>query len=138
MNNQNKKIIFKRLDKLIIATILMFLITSSLVPAQIAFNKNDIQDEPSYEFQQTVSYSLNDLEFGTLMDYDTVEIKDGFYLSNVGKPMLPSKQIKIALPPGMIVESISIDSEERIEIPGEYNVFPYNLIYFHYYLLNTL
>ncbi len=50
---------------------------------------------------------------------------DGFgYLIVPGKPMLPSKNFLIALPPGAWVQSIEVKGTGAIQLPGTYRIMP--------------
>ena len=78
----------------------------------------------AFSVRYTAHFSQDELSFGKLMGYDMVTLKDGDFLTELGKPMLPSKELKIALPPGMAVTSVLVLNTTEEEIPGEYNIFP--------------
>jgi hypothetical protein len=80
--------------------------------------------EEGYKVQYVALFSQNDLLFDKLKGYDMVRLKDVGFLSELGKPMLPSKEVNIALPSGMTVKSISVIDATKEEIPGEYNILP--------------
>ena len=75
----------------------------------------------------TAQFSKDDFSFSQLNDYDMVNLKDGNWLSELGKPMLPTKEIIIALPSGMAVNSVRVVSQTEVQIPGVYNIYPAQL-----------
>jgi len=79
---------------------------------------------PLAPVQYTIHFSQTELSFGKLKGYDMVRLDDGDYISQLGKPMLPTREIKIALPPGMVAQTVRIVASELEEITGEYNVLP--------------
>jgi hypothetical protein len=82
-------------------------------------------DNPdAYTIQHTAEFSKADLSFDKLMGYDIVRLNDGDYLWAVGKPMLPYKELKVALPTGMAAKRVRVVDTKSEEIPGEYNIFP--------------
>ncbi len=83
-----------------------------------------LMSEGDYQVRYVVEFSLDDLAFGQVMGYDVAALKDGGFLSDLGKPMLPSKELRIALPPGMAVTSVYVTDTESQGITGEYNIFP--------------
>ena len=76
------------------------------------------------EVKYTAQFSEADLSFRTLMGYDVVEIKDGNIINDIGKPMIPAKEIKVALPKDFAVKSVKVVATKSMEIKGEYNIFP--------------
>jgi len=78
----------------------------------------------SYTLQYTLNFSEKDLSFEKLLGYDLVTMKDCSYLDRLGKPMLPTKNIMIALPSGMKVKNIRILSNRVQSIQGTYTIFP--------------
>jgi hypothetical protein len=77
-----------------------------------------------YQVQFTAEFSVDELSFDRLTGYDIVGLKDCQVLAELGRPMLPSKELKIALPSGMAVQSVYVVDTESEEIPGEYHIFP--------------
>ena len=77
-----------------------------------------------YEFRHGVRFSQEELQFGKLTEYDLVKLKGGSVLAELTKPMLPSKELRIALPRGMEAKRVYVVDERSETIPGEYNVFP--------------
>lgn len=77
-----------------------------------------------YTVLYTAQFSKEDLSFDQLRGYDMVRLGEGYYVEELGKPMLPLIELKIALPAGMAVKSVmAVDTKSEV-IPGEYNIFP--------------
>jgi hypothetical protein len=83
-----------------------------------------LMSEGDYQVRYVAEFSLADFSFSKLMDYDLVTLKDGDFLSDLGRPMLPSKELRIALPAGMAVTSVYVTDTKSKEITGEYTIFP--------------
>lgn len=117
--------ISKKFVKVVVFAIVVFFVVSSLAPAQmISERKKADVFENDFEIEYTVTFSADDFLFDKLMGYDTVELKDGTCINDVGKPMMPAKEIKIALPAGMAVKEVRVVDTKSVEVKGEYNVFP--------------
>ena len=106
----------RRLGGLMSVVLIMFCVIPHFVIAQIS------PQQPQLTY--TLKFSESDLIFDELMGYDVVQIKDGDVINDIGKPMMPAKEIKIALPAGMGVEEIQIAATKTIDIEGEYTIFP--------------
>ena len=109
------------LKKGMITLISIVFMLSLLSSAQIASEFNKAVD---YQLEYTVSFSQEYIIFGTLMGYDLIQLSDGTYINDVGKPMMPVKQLNIALPDGMKADDISVVGYTSELIQGEYNIFP--------------
>lgn len=71
--------------KLIIALFLAVFIMSFAKP---------LLSEDNYKVQYVAEFSHEELSFEKLMGYDNVRLKDGEWLSDLAKPMLPSKEFE--------------------------------------------
>jgi len=71
-----------------------------------------------------VEFSSSELRFGTLNDYQTVELQDGLPIAVIGKPMLVGREIRLALPAGMAVEHVRVVETVTETIPGDFNICP--------------
>ena len=74
--------------------------------------------------QYTINFSEKDLCFSKILGYDLVTMKECSSLNELGKPMLPTKSILIALPHDMKATAIRILSLRRQPIQGIYTIFP--------------
>jgi len=82
------------------------------------------QAEKVMEVRHTVEFSLNDITFDHLQGYDIVRLGGGDYVAVEGKPMLPAREIRIALPSGMAARTVRIAASSLQEIDGEFNILP--------------
>jgi hypothetical protein len=104
--------------------------SSEKISPQLALNTNrtaETQEKPiprETPLQYTLHFSTEDLSFTTLLGYDQVTLKDGSYLTEPGKPMLPIKTILIAVPDDMKTTTLSILSVSEQLLPGTYTIFP--------------
>ncbi|MCK4827338.1 hypothetical protein KA005_67025, partial [bacterium] len=92
--------------------------------ACFVFFAQPVYAEDSYQVRHTAEFSLDELEFYQTMAWDMVRLTDGGHLAELGKPMLPSKEIRIALPAGMAVTGVQIVGATQERIPGQFNIFP--------------
>jgi hypothetical protein len=117
-------VIIKNKNKLSITIIVAaFLITSTIVPAQIINNYKKENNEIS-DIAIAVTFSENDLIFETFDGYDVVYLKDGGVLNDIGKPLLPIKNILVALPENMKATNVRILSNVEKELSSVYNILP--------------
>jgi hypothetical protein len=77
-----------------------------------------------YEIRQPVQFHQSEFKFDKIDQYDNVWIIDGSALNHPGKPMLPAREIQIALPAGMKVENVSVTDIRSSRLPGDYNIYP--------------
>jgi len=111
--------------RLVIVALIVLFILPSLSPAQMIIEQiNEAGDVEKYELKYCVTFSKDDIIFGKLMGYDTIQLKDGTCINDVGKPMMPAMEIKIALPAGMAVKGVRVVDTESVDVKGEYNVYP--------------
>ncbi|MGB2768531.1 MAG: C25 family cysteine peptidase [Candidatus Zixiibacteriota bacterium] len=95
-----------------------------LAIACFVFFAQPVYAEDSYQVGYTAEFSLDELEFYQTMAWDMVRLTDGSHLAELGKPMLPAKEIRIALPAGMVVTGVQIVGATQEEIPGRFDIFP--------------
>ncbi len=120
------------MKKKMIGFLICTLLIATALPAAGTMNFNKTNGEEQniasnnecYELKYTVEFFKDDLIFDTMMGYDIVRLTDNNYLNELGKPMLPSRQIQIALPSGVTVESVDVVDTKKEEIPGTYDIFP--------------
>jgi hypothetical protein len=87
-------------------------------------NEDRENQQESYSLQYTISFSKEDLSFGTLQGYDLVTMKECSYLTEYGKPLLPAKHLLIALPDGMKATNLRILSIQKQSLQGHYTIYP--------------
>lgn len=87
-----------------------------------------IEDEDTiaqeYALQYTLRFSHDDFSFGSLSGYDLVTMDEGTFLDEIGKPLIPAKNIMIALPHEMQVKQVRLISVQDQPIPGSYTIVP--------------
>lgn len=71
-----------------------------------------------------LDFNQSDFAFDKYGDYDIVKLRGGMYLSDDGKPWIPAKEVRIALPDGMKAENVIVESVRNREIAGEFSIFP--------------
>ncbi len=70
-------------------------------------------------FPSSGEYQIIDSEMG-----QKIEMQGYGYLLDPGKPLLPSRNLLIALPPGAEVESVKVKGENAKQLPGTYQIIP--------------
>ena len=83
-----------------------------------------LSDGLTFEVRYTATFSEDDLVFGELRGYDTVGLRGGDSVNELGKPRLPAQTVGIALPAGMAVTSVRLAGSTSVPLAGEYAVFP--------------
>jgi len=71
-----------------------------------------------------INISFPDFEIVENNGTHSIEIDGYNYLLEAGKPLLPFKNILIALPPDSIVESVDVKGLNMKQIPGFYKIIP--------------
>ena len=100
------------------------LILALMVSVLILFFAKPLLSENSYKVQYKAEFSKENFSFDKLKGYDRIRFKEGTYLTDVAKPMLPSREIQIAIPAGMKITNVYAADIKSEEISGEYNIFP--------------
>lgn len=75
----------------------------------------------------TLSYSETDIKFFKQNDFDIVSLPQFDFIIDslkIGEPMMPVKTIRILLPTGTEINSISVNSVKEEKIEGTYNIYP--------------
>ncbi|NIM96772.1 MAG: hypothetical protein GTO24_01415, partial [candidate division Zixibacteria bacterium] len=84
----------------------------------------EVFPQENYQVRYTAEFSMDDFSFDRVMGYDMVWLKEGGHLAEPGKPMLPSREIRISLPSGMQVTGLQVVNTTWEEIPGEFGILP--------------
>ncbi|HIH29094.1 MAG TPA: hypothetical protein HA260_04755 [Thermoplasmata archaeon] len=93
-------------------------------PKITIIDENQDNQQQSYSIQYTISFSKEDISIDRFHGYDLVNMKDCTYLTQYGKPLLPAKHLRIALPDGMKATTIQIQSMQKQSLPGRYTLYP--------------
>jgi hypothetical protein len=83
-----------------------------------------VPQAPSMMVEETLSFSPGDLSLEKLDGYDVVRLAGCDFLNEAGKPWLPSRQVRVALPAGMVAESVRVEWTANEELDGQFNIFP--------------
>ena len=81
-------------------------------------------DSKKYELTFKITFSEDQLFFDSLEEYNIISLTDGGHLAEPGKPMLPVKNIMIALPEEMKATTIRVTDVEMKHLSGTYNILP--------------
>ena len=113
--------------------IIIFMLSSVFVTANTSDNlviQPTTQEGYSFEMNDEsirLTIAVGSYEMTNTDGGDEIFIEDFGRLLVPGKPNLPSKIFSIAIPPGATVESVTFDSGEGIQIPGNYEISPSSL-----------
>jgi hypothetical protein len=77
-----------------------------------------------YHLEYTFSFSEQDLRFEKSRGFDLVTMQDCPSLNEVGNPLLPVKQIMVALPSGMKATALRVLSVQEQPLHGTYTLLP--------------
>ena len=72
----------------------------------------------------TYQFTIDDFELSSFQDYDIIMLRDGGILNEIGKPMVPIKNILIALPENTKASNIKVLEIKEEELPGSYLLLP--------------
>lgn len=72
----------------------------------------------------TIEFSQSQITFTKLGAYDMIRMTDVGVLSDLGKPVLPAKNVRIALPSGMRATYVEAESFHTMAIPGTFYITP--------------
>ncbi|MCJ7507133.1 MAG: C25 family cysteine peptidase, partial [candidate division Zixibacteria bacterium] len=100
------------------------LVSGLFVALSLVLFASPLLSQASYNAKYVAEFVQDDLSFDKLAGYDRVRLKGGDWLSDIAKPMLPAKELRIALPAGMKVTDVYATDIKTQEIIGEYNIFP--------------
>jgi len=102
-----------------------FLVGASRNVEERNYNSNIKQSMViSLDFQQE-----DEIQFIMTTEGVRIDIEGFSYLSVIGKPMLPVKNLLIALPSGCTFENVEVTAFYPVELPGLYDIMPYPMIY---------
>ncbi len=76
------------------------------------------------EVRHTAYFDPAELSFDTVLGYDVVTLPDGTNDGAPGRPLLPTRTIRLALPRGMAATHVEVAALREAEIPGHFNILP--------------
>jgi hypothetical protein len=77
-----------------------------------------------YQSTFTLTFSINDFSFSNQNGYDDIHLNEGGYITDIGKPMIPIKNIQVALPADMKATNIRINDIKEQTLDGTYLLYP--------------
>jgi hypothetical protein len=80
--------------------------------------------DQTYQKTYTITFSPDDFSFSIQAGYNAVHLNDGAYTTEVGKPMLPVKDIRVALPDSMRATHVTIQNIQQQPLDGTYIIYP--------------
>lgn len=108
----------------IVVFVTVFIVMVPTISSDFFTNNNKNENQSIYEQYQKITFSEEDLILQTYKDYDILSFTDCGYLNDIGKPLLPTKQIRIALPQGMLATDIQLMNFKEYALPGTYYLLP--------------
>jgi hypothetical protein len=106
----------------LIVTAVFILSVFSVIGTSIQLKSIVSNDDNFESFIISISYS--DFEIVEDNGKHSIEMEGYNYLSEPGKPLIPSKNVLIALPPDSIVQSVDITGLNIRQVTGYYNILP--------------
>ena len=97
---------------------------SLVSPPSISGQQKVDVTESKYQMTFSLTFSQKDFSFSTQKGYDAIHLKDGGYTTEVGKPMVPVKNMRIALPADMQATSIRILDMKEQTVDGTFILYP--------------
>ncbi len=101
--------------------IVLLLLTPVLIDARYV---NTITKQEDFTVKHILTFSEDEFYFDESMGYDIIRYNDNGQLCEIGKPMVPIKNVMIALPLGMKATNIKIINLKEKTIPGKYTIYP--------------
>lgn len=124
-----KNAIGEKYRLVMVFVIVIFMINSAIVVANVSKNKKGMQNINNIYFENSEgrvsvtitigSYDIKNTEYG-----DEIFIEDFGRLPSPGKPNLPSKIFAVAIPPGAEVLEVTFNTGEGVTLPGVYDISP--------------
>jgi hypothetical protein len=117
------KLIYNKRKISLTLVITSFFILTTIIPTPLT-----AEDKKTIDFSSdniiTITFDKDDFEFDKYNGYDVIRYPDGGQTTDIGKPMLPSKNILVALPNEMIAKNVKILEIKQIEFPSKFNILP--------------
>jgi hypothetical protein len=105
---------------MLVCLLLLIALPSSAISGKA--NKVDINQSSDLQF--TINFPESNLTFDKYNEYDIAQIAGCQYTNELGKPALPIRYVKIALPYGIAANQVRIIEVTQKVIPGIYNILP--------------
>ena len=112
------------MKKIITLFFVAVFVQSFICTVGISENLKSIGQNFDIDDSITISLSYPDFEIVEDEGKHTINMEGYNYLTEPGKPLLPSKKILIALPPDSIAESVYVNGLNIRQVPGFYQIKP--------------
>ena len=96
----------------------------SVVPISLLGQQSADENQTTYQKTFTLTFSEDEFSFDTQKGYDIITLSESGVTTEIGKPQLPVKNIKIALPADMKVTSVQINALKQQTIDGTFILYP--------------
>lgn len=83
-----------------------------------------LADDYQFRLEHAVNFNQAELQFDQIGDYDMIRLGEREYLNDPGRPMLPARRIRLALPETMTAEQVRLIDIKTGTIEGTYDIFP--------------
>ena len=117
------------MKKIISLLFLAVFVQSAFCTIGISTNFKSIDSEYNTSDSFLINLLYPDFEIAYDNGIHTIKMEGYNYLSEPGKPMLPFKNILIALPPDSIVESVNVKGLNIRQVPGFFKIGPASKIF---------
>jgi len=114
------ELIYNRKKISLTLVITCILILTTFIPAISAENKKLVNTKVIV----TLEFNLDDFEFNKFNGYDIIRYSDGGLTTDLGKPLLPLKNILVAVPDEMIATNVNILEIDKIKLQSNFNIMP--------------
>jgi hypothetical protein len=78
----------------------------------------------SSELNQTVSFSIQNLQFKEYNGYDVVRLEGCTPMTAISEPELVVKPLSVLIPAGAMVKRVEVIASEKVAVMGNYNILP--------------
>lgn len=95
-----------------------------LAVMSVLFCAGSALSQVAASLRHTAEFSQEEFSFHQVMGYDMVRSEHGSYLADLGKPMLPCREVRVALPSGMAVQNVRVMGTTEEEFPGQFSILP--------------
>lgn len=76
------------------------------------------------ELNVSLVFSRDSVKVSKMDEYDVVALDGCELFGEPGEPLLPSKAVYVALPPGFDVDKVDVLVNAQVNLPGEFNIAP--------------
>ena len=115
--------LIKNKGKICLTLVIIIFLITTIVPVPITAEYKQSEDVNS-NVTITLTFDVDDFEFEKYNGYDIISYPDGGLTTDIGKPMLPLKNILVALPSEIKATNIRIIDFVEDDIASTFNIMP--------------